>query len=296
MKSAHKKLNEMRHLDPLPDMDDVQFKLWVELLEKRTGTVLPPERKSFLVTNIGLRMREIECSSYKEYFGMIAGVNGLQEWNTLVDRITVHETRFFRHPLSLELIEEYVINKKPDPENGQLSVQVWSVACSTGEEAYSLAMIVDQAFKAGGKTSYFGVTATDISPASLQTGREGAYSERRINSLDASMRDKYFSRTEDNKYKVRDYLRKRVCFARKNVLDIAGEPVSEMDIIYCQNLLIYFDRSTRIDIVNNLARHLLPGGMLILGSGEVLNINHPQLEKIAHSRVLAFRRKIEVQN
>ena len=141
----------------------------------------------------------------------------------------------------------------------------------------------------------FSLTA-DISPASLQTGREGIYSERRMKSLDISLRNEYFSPIKGGKYKVEDHLRKRVCFARKNVLEIAGEPVGEMDIIYCQNLLIYFDRATRIDIVNNLARHLLPDGMLILGSGEVLKIDHPELEKIPHSRVLAYRRKVEVQN
>jgi chemotaxis protein methyltransferase CheR/type IV pilus assembly protein PilK len=287
------KVSELRVLDPLPEMDDHQFGQWMDLLEKRTGTVLPPERKSFLVTNLGLRMREIGCATYQEYYDMLAGVQGLKEWNTLVDRITVHETRFFRHPSSLELVQEYVTHKPLDENAGHVSVQAWSVACSTGEEAYTLAMVIDQAFKQRGDASYFGITATDISPASLITGRKAVYSERRMKDIEASLLEEYFLPVEKDQYQVDDYLRKRICFARMNVMDIVNEPVGKMDIIYCQNLLIYFDRSTRTEIVKNMARHLLPGGLLILGSGEMLNMQHPELEKIKHPRVLAYRR---VQN
>jgi len=280
----------MRHFEPLPDMDDRQFQQWNALLESRTGSTLPLERKTFLVTNLGMRMREIGCRSYDEYFSMLEGMEGLREWNILVDRITVHETRFFRHPMSLDLVKEYVDSKPHDVDTGKISMQVWSVACSTGEEAYSLAMVVDQAFKKRGDESYFGVTATDISPASLNTGRKGIYSERRIKEMDASLRKEYFTPLSQGEYEINEYLRKRICFARMNVLDIDKEPVGKMDIIYCQNLLIYFERSSRHDIVKNMARHLLPGGLLILGSGELLNLDCPELEKINNLRVLAYRR------
>jgi len=290
VKSAQKKMADMRHFDPLPDMDDRQFQQWNELLESRTGAILPPERKSFLVTNLGLRMREIGCQSFDEYFAKLKGVQGVAEWNILVDRITVHETRFFRHPLSLDLVQDYVSDKPLDPVSGHVSVQAWSVACSTGEEAYSLAMVIDQAFQKRTESSYFGITATDISPASLITGRKGIYSERRISDLDGSYKQAYFIPLPDGKYQVGEYLRKRICFARMNVLDIDKEPVAKMDIIYCQNLLIYFDRSSRQAIVKSMARHLLPGGLLILGSGELLKLDHPELKKINNPRVLAYQR------
>ncbi len=291
MKSVQNNMPETRLLDPLPDMDNEQFQQWVKLLEERTGTTLPPERKSFLITNLGLRMREIDCLTYQDYFNIIsAGVNGLKEWNTLVDRLTVHETRFFRHPLSLELVEDYVHSKPVDAITGNISVQAWSVACSTGEEAYTLAMVIDQTFKARGAPGYFGITATDISPASLLTGRKGIYTERRMKNLDPALRNEYFVPMEKNKFQVSDYLQKRICFARMNVLDIVNEPVGKMDIIYCQNLLIYFDRSSRNAIVKNMVRHLLPDGLLILGSGELLNMDHGELEKINNPRVLAYRR------
>ena len=109
MKFAQANMSARQHFEPLPEMDDRQFRQWVKLLEKRIGTSLPPERKSFLVTNIGLRMREIGCRDYQQYYDLIhSGVDGMHEWCTLVDRLTVHETRFFRHPASLELVADYV--------------------------------------------------------------------------------------------------------------------------------------------------------------------------------------------
>lgn len=287
--SAQKKMPEKLDFTPLPEMDEVQFNQWIDMLEERTGTRLPPERKSFLVTNLGLRMREIGCQSYEDYYHMLSGVQGLKEWNILVDRLTVHETRFFRHPSSLQMVSDYVADKLRNASD-KVSVQAWSVACSTGEEAYSLGMIIDQAMTSAEVPSYFGVLATDISPASLLVGREGIYSERRLKDIDSTLREQYFTPLSDNQYQVKERLQKKVCFARKNVLDINNEPNGNMDIIYCQNLLIYFDRSARIDIVKNMVRHLLPGGLLILGSGELLNLAHDELEKINHPRVLAYRR------
>jgi chemotaxis protein methyltransferase CheR/type IV pilus assembly protein PilK len=287
--SAQKKMPEKVQFNPLPEMDDVQFNQWINMLEERTGTRLPLERKSFLVTNLGIRMREIGCQSYQDYFDMLSGVQGLKEWSTLVDRLTVHETRFFRHPASLDMVSEYVANKLQNT-NGKVSIQSWSVACSTGEEAYSLAMVIDQAIRKVNTPSYFGVLATDISSASVELGRSGVYSERRLKDIDPSLRQQYFTPLSGNKFQVIGQLQKKVCFARKNVLDMKDEPNGNMDIIYCQNLLIYFDRPARNDIVKNMVRHLLPGGLLILGSGELLNLAHDELEKINHPRVLAYRR------
>lgn len=295
MKTARQSLRDanIQGIDLLPDMDEKQFRQWVDLLEKRTGTVLPPARKSFLVTNLGLRMREIGYTSYQEYFEQLnSGINGLKEWSILVDRITVHETRFFRHPQSLEIVVEKVRSKLPD-ENGSVNIQAWSVACATGEEAYTLAIVIDQALSSCKGKSYFGITATDISQASLLTGREGIYSGRRMDNIDQLHLQQYFTPLGDGRYEICGQLSKRVCFARMNVLDIGHEPIGKMDIIYCQNLLIYFEREMRKELVNTMVEHLYPGGLLILGSGELLGWKHPLMEKISCNHTLAYKRRHE---
>lgn len=274
----------------LPEMDEPQFRQWVDLIEKRTGKVFPPTRKSFLITNLVMRMKEIGCASYQEYYEQIkCGINGLREWTILVNRIIVNEARFFKHPSSLELVKEIVESKSPG-EDGNNNIQAWSVACSTGEEAYTLAIVIDQALSSRSEQSHFGVTATDICQAALVYGRAGFYKEKGISDINNTHLQQYFEETEDGRYKVCDRLRQQVCFTRMNIEDIGHEPVGKMDIIYCQNLLIYFDREMREQIAGNLVEHLHPGGLLILGSGELKGWKHSLMEKVNCNHTLAYKR------
>jgi type IV pilus assembly protein PilK len=280
----------------VPEMDGQQFDQWVKLLEQRTGMVLPRERKSFLVTSLGLRMREIGCASYQEYFEKLnSGASSLVEWSTLVDRLTVHETRFFRHPASTDLVHEKVLSLQPDLDTGVVSVQAWSAGCSTGEEAYTLAMVIDQALQARRGAAYMGITATDISQPALMVGRKGIYPGRRVKGIDPKLLQEYFEPLDRDRYQVCERLRKRICFARMNIVDSKQGPLGQMDIIYCQNLLIYFDRERRETIVNNMAEHLRPGGLLILGAGEFVGWKHPSMEKISCSRTLAYQRRVDAE-
>lgn len=275
----------------LPDMDDQQFQNWVKLLESRIGMVLPPERRSFLTTNLGLRMREIGVKDYDEYYDLLTRTQeGVREWQILVDRVTVHETRFNRHPSSLELIQEYIKNKKVDPASGRVNIEIWSTACATGEEAYTLAMCADKALSARPDSGYFGIMATDISQSSLQDGRRSVYSKRRMKDLSPDLIDAYFEPAGVDQYRVVDSLRRRVCFSCMNVMNMDQTPMGGMDIIYCQNLLIYFDRPKRERIVNRLVEHLLPGGLLILGSGEIIGWRNDKVSKVKDSHTLAFQR------
>ena len=137
---------------------------------------------------------------------------------------------------------------------------------------------------------YFGVTASDISFAALATGRKAVYHSRKLRDVDAVLRSKYFTRLSDTHFEVDEELRKRVCFAHLNVLDMEHAPVGKVHLIFCQNMLIYFDRERRIEILNSLVEHLLPGGVLILGAGEILGWQSPLLEKIEFNDTLAFRR------
>ncbi len=289
MKKVHTK-NAFEN-DSLNQMSQAQFEIWSELLRDRTGMVLPIERKSFLVTSIGLRMREIGVESYDEYHKVLdSGANGELEWKYLIDRLTVHETRFFRHTASLDVVREYMNEKTVDAKTGSLTVQVWSAGCSTGEEAYTLAMTLDQQMSLRSDNCYYGIMATDISLPSIKFARKGIYSARRLQGMDANMRNQYFEQLEDGRYQVTQELRKRVCFTPMNVLVTSDNAIGKVDIVFCQNLLIYFDKGRRYQIVDALAEHLNPGGLLILGSGEILNWGHPAMKKIEYPGTLAYQR------
>lgn len=274
-----------------PAMDERQFQQWVALLESRTGIFLPETRRSFLLTNLHTRMRELGIVDYQTYYNMLTdGVRGQVEWENLVDRLTVHETRFYRDIHSLGLINSHYLqplmaNSSDEPVN----VHAWSVGCATGEEPYSLAMMIGYLF-AQHENLYYGVTATDVSRAALQTGREGIYHSRRVKNVPPELALKFFKRVDEDHVQVSAELRQRVCFAQLNLLQLDALPLGEVDIILCQNVLIYFKHDMRNRILDQLATRLKPNGLLILGAGEAFSWSHSMLEPLRHASTLAYRR------
>lgn len=275
-----------------PNMDAIQFQQWVALLEERTGISLPDSRKTFLVTNLNTRMRELGVSGYQRYYEMVTSdTYGQIEWEILVDKLTVHETRFFRDTHALDLIQKRCI----EPLLAKLhdhayTLHAWSVGCATGEEPYTLAILIDHLFSEHDKLDY-DITASDLSLAALKTGREAIYHQRRITNVPKEMAAKYLLPTDDERVQVSEHLRQHVSFTQVNLRDdVDAQPVYDMDIILCQNVLIYFNHEMRNRILTQLVTRLKPGGLLVLGAGEVFGWSHPQLDMIKHDQTLAYRR------
>lgn len=271
------------------EMDALLFRQWVELLESRTGIALPESRKSFLLTQLNMRMRELGFSDYHAYFNYVTGgTTGSVEWETLVDRLTVHETRFFRDVNALHVIGQY-LQGLPLSTKHSYTVHAWSVGCATGEEPYSLAMVLDDFVKRQPGAVYFGVTASDVSRAALATGRNGVYPQNRVKNVPAAFAGNYLEPRDLNRVAVKERLKRHVCFTHTNLLDLSKATVGQMDIVLCQNVLIYFKQARRQQILNDLITHLKPGGLLVLGAGEVFGWEHPELS-LSHERddVLAF--------
>ncbi|SEO93062.1 CheR family methyltransferase [Aquisalimonas asiatica] len=291
MAAADQQRGDLLQASGLPEMDDRQFACWASLLERRTGMTMPPERKSFLVTSVGLRMREVGFQDYDAYYRHLqSGVAGNLEWAALVDRLTVHETRFFRDPAAVQYVADTALPERID--HGQDELSLWSVGCSTGEEVYTLAMSVADGLARHGSTARFGVTGTDISLQALSVGRSGVYPARRLRDIPQTAQAAFCEPVPgQNHFRIKAGLRRRVCFAQMNVLNVHQARRLPMDIIYCQNLLIYFDWARRQAIVDGLAQHLRPGGLLILGAGELVRGHPEQLERVTDAGdVLAFRR------
>ncbi|MCZ4320797.1 protein-glutamate O-methyltransferase [Pseudomonas anguilliseptica] len=277
-------------LQPLADMTATEFRDWQTLLEERTGVVLNERRRAFLQTNLSARMRELGVMDYATYYRQVTdGPRGAVEWSTLLDRLTVQETRFFRHRPSFEVLESYLRERL---QQGLTQPwELWSVGCASGEEPYSLAISASEVLRESEHPDHFGVTGTDISLNALSKARDGQYGARRLEQLDDDLCQRYFLAQDDGRFKVVPNLAARVCCARLNVLELAKAPMSGMDVIFCQNLLIYFRRWRRREILNRLAERLVPGGLLVVGVGEVAGWQHPELIPVADERVLAFTRK-----
>lgn len=281
----------------LPALDAVRWDMWVRLLEARTGIVIPVERKGFLESGLRTRIQQLGLAGYDAYYLHLAGEpQWSAEWNHLVDRLTVHETSFFRHEHSLALLAGEILPAftaaNPEASRG---FQVWSLGCSTGEEPYTLAMLLQRYFVEEGRDRLFGITATDISRPSLQTARDGIYSARRAQRIPAEMRAGFCAELGDGSIRIDDELRRRICFAQLDVQCLGGFPLRNLDLVYCQNMLIYFPRHRRLQIIEALVGRLAPGGVLVLGPGDLPCWAHPEFARIRYEGTLAFRRRAAEQ-
>jgi len=285
----------------IPEMESEEFVLWQALLEKQTGLWLPESRKAFLVSALSRYMKEKDIKLYKDlFFKLNEGELSLFDWASLVDTLTVHETCYYRDNDSLKMVTSYCRAKalktfQEHPDKPQ-HFQIWSVGCSTGEEAYTLAIEMDKLNiglkEACGKTVYFGVVGIDISYPSLAVAREGIYAARQLDFMPQASKNYYFHRLADDYYQIKDSIRQRSCFIQSNVLDLGSKVKQKFDIIYCQNVLIYFRKKCKQQVIQQLVKRLKPGGLLVLGHGEVLSIDNDKLTKVDNKDCLVYLRSI----
>lgn len=278
-------------MSSLPEFSDEDFEKWKLALEEKTGIHLVPQQKAFLQAQLAIRLRELGNISLEQYATKLKdGIDGMVEWSTLTDRLVVKETSFFRHPENCDFIRRTIRTQIREGKVGD-SFDIWSVGCSTGEEPYTLAMIVNDCFEEASLANYWGVTGTDISLPALAFGRQGIYPKRKLDMLPGDEKYRYFDVLEGGeRFQVNKKLRSRVCFAHGNASELKKLPQVNMDLISCHNMLIYFRRWRRRKILNNLAERLKPGGILVIGMGEIMDWDHPNLERVNDDTVQAYRR------
>lgn len=268
---------------------DHEFYQWEKLLEKRAGVQLPESQQALLQTQVAQRMGELGIESFSDYFNYVSNeAKGSAEWQILVDRLVFKDTRFFRNRPSLELVIRYI--EKKLQQSNKTSMEIWSVGCATGEEPYALSGITNDCFRRANLDPYYGVTAVDISLPALSIARKGEYSLRSVSLLSDEERSQYFTPVKNKRLKVKKALMERVCFSQLNILHLRKRPVQLMDVIFCQNVLVYFRRWRRREILNELVSNLKPGGLLIVGAGEVPGWKHEVLERVKDKDVEAYIR------
>ena len=286
----------------MPDMPSDEFALWQTLLEKRTGLWLPESRKVFLIAALTRHLKEKGLNNFSELYSKLdAGAISVLDWATLVDSLTVHETCYYRDAASLSLFANYCRNKVLDglqktPQRPQ-HIQVWSVGCSTGEEAYTLAIELDKVNvglkESNNKEMYYGITAIDISYPSLAVAREGIYAGRQLDFVPATAKNLYFEKLADDYFQIKPHIRQRTCFIQGNVLELGKKNKQEFDVIYCQNVLIYFRKERKQEVIRQLTKRLKPGGLLVLGHGETTEVDNKELTRVDNKQCLAYLRNSE---
>ena len=249
-----------------------EFNAFREFLEKKSGIVLG-DNKQYLVT---IRLKKLQeehgIKSLTELMTrMQAQPRGLLQ-EQVVDAMTTNETLWFRDTFPFEIMKNKVLPELLKKQPGQ-RLRVWSAACSSGQEPYSLSMIVDEYDRAnlGQGKAAVQIVATDLSPSMLQACKEGEYDSLAIaRGLSRERLDTYFDKTPANTWKVKQAIKNRIEFRLGNLLDsYAG--LGKFDVVFCRNVLIYFSPEAKKDILTRIHATLKPGGYLILGASEALN-------------------------
>lgn len=253
------------HLD-LPD--DV-FRLLRDQIYKRTGMWFNDSSKYLLQKRLSPRARELNFDSFQKYFYFLQyDPRADSEFDQIFDLVTTNETYFFREPAQLTAFIEEII---PDllSRKSVKKIRIWSAGCSSGEEPYSIAMLLQEA--GWYDHAAFEIFASDINQQVLSKARKGQYRESAFRATSPALREKYFLRDPDGSWRVRDEVRNRISFGRLNLYDEARVSLlGHLDVVFCRNVIIYFDDSSKRVVVSNFYNRLVDGGYLLLGHSESL--------------------------
>jgi chemotaxis protein methyltransferase CheR len=248
---------------------DREFDLFQTLIHREAGIYLSPAKRALLVGRLSRRLRELGLTSFGAYYNKVTDSNN-EEKVLMLDCICTNETRFFREPQHFEFLEQCVFPewRTTTPRR----IRVWSAACSTGEEPYSLAMTLLHHFPPA-KGWEIEILATDLSTRVLQRAQAALWAIEKAKEIPSSYLKAFMlkgTRTQEGMMKAGPEIRSLISFQRLNLNENVYPAIGMFDLIFCRNVIMYFDSETKSKVVNQLLKHLLPEGCLFLGHAESL--------------------------
>ncbi len=264
----------------IEELTELQFGKICRLVEALSGISLNAGKKELVKARLGKRLRVLGLRNYKEYIDYLKSDTTGSELTTMLDVISTNLTSFFREADHFEYLAERILASKGGDGN-PCRLRIWSAGCSSGEEPYSIAITVREALP---KSQLWDVKilATDLSMRMLEQAKRGTYTRERLETVPPMLRSKYFTTIEtdtERRHRVRDTLRGIVHFSRLNLMD--DWPMrGPFDIIFCRNVMIYFNKSTQAMIVGRFRDLLAPGGTLFIGHSESLTGIHHQFQYV----------------
>ncbi|ABC81156.1 CheR family methyltransferase [Anaeromyxobacter dehalogenans] len=254
-----------------PPLSPRDFARLGAFIEGRCGIRMPPSKRTLLESRLGRRVRELGLAGFGEYCDHVLGDAPGDEVVRMVDHVTTNKTDFFREPHHFELLVRDVLPALAAAAGAgtRRPLRVWSAGCSTGEEPYTLAMVLLEAARQATGLR-FGILGTDLSTRALERARRAEYTEAQVRPVPLAQRRRYLLRSIRDPQVVRvcREVRELVAIEQLNLLDPDYRLRERMDVIFCRNVFIYFERSVQQRVLLRLARALSPGGFLFLGHAE----------------------------
>lgn len=266
-----------------------ELQLFRSLLYSAAGLDLGPSREAFLLSRVRRRMRHVGARSLYDYYRRLSGLAPGSELMALLDDVAIHETSFFRTPQQFALLSERLLPERQAARlrAGQRCLRVWSAGCSTGQEVDSLAIVLHETLVPAPSWELL-LLGTDVSERALGEARRGLYPSGQLDGVSPERRRRFFDRRGE-RHAVRAWLRRGVRFAHGNLLDEA--PAGDLDIVFCRNVMIYFDRSTQARLLARLKAALAPGGYLLLGHAESPAGLTDAFQMVSAERAIAYQRR-----
>jgi chemotaxis protein methyltransferase CheR len=253
-------------------LSDRHFRTIADLIESQVGIKLPQGKRLMLEGRLHKRVRALNYSDLNEYVENLFDADQFDtELTHLIDVVTTNKTDFFREPQHFTFMREVAVPALLESHGRKnAKLKMWSSACSTGMEAYTTAMVLDEMVRTGSRFQ-FRVLGTDISTAVLRLARTAIYSRDVLAPVPEPFLKRYFLSSRDRsrgEVRVVPELRRTTHFMRMNLMDASYPVDRDVDIIFCRNVLIYFERATQKKVIEQLCNHLRPGGYLMVGHSE----------------------------
>lgn len=268
---------------PIPELTKEEFQLFQGLVERESGIHLGANNRAMLVSRLWKRLRALQLNSFSAYYRLVKA--NRTEMVLMLDCICTNETHFFREPAAFDCLRQHVFPEwiaAADSNRRTRMLRAWSAACSSGEEPYSLAMMLLTEFpeNAGWKTEVLG---TDLSTKALARASKGVWPSSKLAGVPVEYQRQFLLKgfgPVRGKVKATDELRKAVRFQRMNLIQHQYEVLGNFDLIFCRNVIIYFEWEKKLKVIDRLGRYLAPNGYLFLGHAESLHGMTDQLESV----------------
>ena len=243
-----------------------EFERFRRLIYNESGISLCKVKESLLVSRLSTRMRDLGLATFSDYYARVVEDRSGEELTMMLDLISTHKTDFFREPRHFEFLRDRIIPELACAKH----IRIWSSACSTGEEPYTIAMTVFDTAQDPGQWDWK-ILATDLSTRVLATAASGIYDEERVRAVRPEVVRRHFLRGRGKSaglFKVKPHLAEMITFRQLNLMDDHFPIKSSLDLIFCRNVMIYFDRQTQETLARKFHHYLRPGGYLFVGHSE----------------------------
>jgi len=254
------------------ELTERQFKRISDLVYQRAGIHLTGAKKNLVMGRLSKVLTSMNFTSYDDYIDYVENDRSNQALSVLINRIATNHTYFWRENSHFDYFTNTVLPETVQKKKakGDHDLRIWCAGCSFGDEAYTLMMLIMEFFGVEYGAWRPGLLATDISTDALTKAVNGIYPPDRLKDLPPALRNKYFRKMSDGAYQVSSQVRDEIIFRRFNLMSEVFPFKKPFDVIFCRNVMIYFDKPTRDALVKRFAKSLVPGGYLFIGHSESL--------------------------